>query len=71
MDGLETMHAMSARDFALLGIEDVAYVKPVDVDGRTAYAVHAADGTPMAMLADRDIAFSTVRQNALEPVSVH
>jgi len=36
-----------------------------------AFAVHAADGTQMAVIADRDIAFAVVRQHELEPLSVH
>ena len=71
MNRTEALYAMSTRDFALLGIEGVAYVKVVQVDGRTAFAVHAADGTPMAMLDDREIAFATIRQHDMEPVSVH
>jgi hypothetical protein len=41
------------------------------VDGTSGYAVHAADGTQIALLPDRDVAFATVRQHDLEPVSVH
>jgi hypothetical protein len=52
-------------------VQDIAYVKPVVVDGNAGYAIHAADGTQMAVIADRDIAFAVVRQNELEPVSVH
>jgi hypothetical protein len=56
---------------AFLGIQDVAYVKRVEINGTVAYAVHAADGTQIAVLADRDVAFATVRQHDLEPLSVH
>jgi hypothetical protein len=40
-------------------------------DDATLYAVHAADGTRMAVLDSRDMAFITARQNEMEPVSVH
>lgn len=62
---------MSDHDLAALGLQEVAYVKPVVVEGGTAYAVHAADGTEIAVMADRDIAFAAIRQNDLRPVSVH
>jgi hypothetical protein len=62
---------MSDHDLAALGLQEVAYVKPVFVEGGTAYAVHAADGTEIAVMADRDIAFAAIRQNDLRPVSVH
>jgi hypothetical protein len=68
---LENLRQISTRDLAALGLQDVAYVKQVTVDGKTAFAIHAADGTPIAVLADREIAFIAVRQHDLEPVSVH
>ena len=49
----------------------VAYIKAVIVDGARAYAIHAADGTALALVKDRDVAFAAVRQHELEPVSVH
>jgi len=52
-------------------MQDIAYVKPVLVDGTEGFAVHAADGTRMALIANRDLAFAVVRQNEMEPVSVH
>jgi hypothetical protein len=55
----------------MLGVQDLAYIKRVVVDGTSGYAVHAADGTQIALLADREVAFATVRQHDLEPVSVH
>ncbi len=71
MDWLETIRDISTRDFALLGVEDVAFVKPVEVDGKIAYAIHAADGTEIGIFGDRKVAFSAIRQHDLEPLSVH
>ena len=71
MDNIERIRHMTARDLALFGVQDLAYIKRVTVDGTTGYAVHAAVGTQIAMLPDRDVAFATVRQHDLEPVSVH
>lgn len=71
MHEIGRMRQMSARELAFFGIEDLAYVKRVEVDGAAAYAIHAADGTQIAVLAGRDIAFATVRQHDLEPLSVH
>ena len=71
MNEIEKLRLISPKEFALLGVEDVAYVKRVMANGVAAYAVHAADGTEMAVLADRDLAFATLRQHDLEPVSVH
>jgi hypothetical protein len=62
---------MSAQELAMMGVQDLAYVKPVVVDGAARYAIHAADGTQMAVVPNRDMAFAVVRQNDLDPVSVH
>jgi hypothetical protein len=71
MDRIERIRHMSARELALFGMQDLAYIKSVMVDGTHGYAVHAADGTQIALLTDRDVAFATVRQHDLEPLSVH
>lgn len=62
---------LSPEDFAAFGVDHLAYVKPVQVNGVPAFAVHAADGTPLTVLPDREVASAAVRQNDLEPVSVH
>ena len=71
MQTTEQMRYMTTNDLAMLGMQDIAYVKPVIVEGTAGYAVHAADGTQMALIANRDLAFAVVRQNEMEPVSVH
>ena len=62
---------ISPRDLAALGIQAFAYVKPTTHEGQPAYAVHAADGTLVAMTATRLAAEILVRDNDLELVSVH
>lgn len=71
MSSLERIRQMTPADLAALGLQWVAYVKPVEYEGEKAYAIHAADGTQMAVVKSRDAAFATIKQNDLEPVSVH
>jgi len=71
MNEIERLRQLSTRELAMFGMQDLAYVKSVSVNGVTAYAVHAADGTQIAVLPDREIAFATVRTHELEPLSVH
>jgi hypothetical protein len=71
MQYIEGIRQLSARELGMLGMNDVAYVKRVVEKGKEAFAVHAADGTRMAVLADRDLAMAAVRQNDMEPASVH
>ena len=62
---------LSPQDFLLLGINDLAYVKKGLVDDKEAYLVFSADGTQIATMGGREIAFAAVRQNGMEPLSVH
>ena len=61
----------SLYDLGKYGIDTTAYIKSVTIDGQRFYSVHAADGTPLTMMAGRDLAFATVRQHDLEAASVH
>ena len=58
-------------DLANWGIENVAYVKPVNGQDGNTYGIFAADGTELAQMNNRDEAIITVRQNDLEALSVH
>jgi hypothetical protein len=71
MKEIERIRHMSSRELALFGMQDLAYVKPVVVDGVSGFAVHAADGTQVTVLPNREVALATVRQHDLEPLSVH
>jgi len=71
MNKSERMRQMSARELALLGMHDVAYVKRSAAADSPGYTVHAADGSQIAVFADRELAFATLRQHDLEPLSVH
>jgi len=63
---------LTAPDFAAWGIESLAYVKPVVIDGEPTFAIHAADGEPLGYVSSgRETAFAAVRQHDLEPQSVH
>lgn len=52
-------------------LNQVAYVKTVKENGKPAFSVHAADGTQLAIISDRDTAFCAVKSHDLEPVSCH
>ena len=65
------------------GEQRIAYVRPVAVSDlpdevreqlgevEVLYAVHAADGTRLALVRDRNMAFVLARQNDMDPVTVH
>lgn len=67
----EKLREMSPQDFAMVGMQQLAYVKPAVVNGVTGFSIHAADGTQIGLAPSRDIAFAAVRQHELEPLSLH
>lgn len=48
-----------------------AYVKPVNEDGETIYAVFTADGQLVGVAPTRGLAHLGARQHALDPVDAH
>src|SRR5690348_11272074 len=59
------IHDISPQQLAMLGMQQIAYVKPVVVRGTAAYAIHAADGTPMAIAGERDAALAAIVQHEM------
>lgn len=70
-NSLEFSNSISTHDLRVLGINEVAYIKPQNLDGQSFYTIHAADGTEVARVTEREIAVVTVRQNNMEPASIH
>ena len=62
---------ISTQQLAQLGMQQIAYVKPVVVNGSAAYAIHAADGTPMAIAGELDVALAAIVQHEMVPAQVH
>lgn len=70
-DVTSVLKNLTSHDFLALGIRDVAYVKKVRVEDKTAYSIHAADGTPLSVTADMNAAVGMILHNELEPVTLH
>ena len=62
---------LSQQQFMQLGVSQIAYVKQVATQGGTAFAIHAADGTPMALAADQNVAIAAIVQHEMAPALVH
>ncbi|MGI4939328.1 MAG: DUF1150 family protein [Janthinobacterium lividum] len=69
-DGLD-IRKMSQMQLLELGMEQMAYVKPVWMDGTTAFAIFAADGSPMAVAADCDMAVAAIVEHEMVAALVH
>ncbi|MBU6506628.1 MAG: DUF1150 family protein [Alphaproteobacteria bacterium] len=61
----------SVNEFAYWGVKDFAYIRRVLIDGQPAIAVHAANGTQLAVLETLVAAQVAVLRNDMEPLSVH
>ena len=71
MNPNEQLRHISLADLAALGLQGVAYIKPAVIDDAAAFAVFAADGTQIGTLPTREAALAALRENDLEPVSLH
>ncbi|WP_339782062.1 DUF1150 family protein [uncultured Thalassospira sp.] len=71
----QDMHMLSSGDFALLGIQDFAYVRkmrnPEDAEAARIFGVYTADGTHIASFESYAVAYAAIRQHDMEPLSVH
>ena len=67
---LDIRHLTQAQ-LMQLGMSQLAYVKPVWMDGATAFAIFAADGSPMAVAADCDLAVAAIMQHEMVAALVH
>jgi hypothetical protein len=66
-----TLRSLSNLDFARLGADAVAYLRPVVMNGALAFSIHAADGTPIGAAPDAALAAAAIRQHDMEPMLVH
>ena len=69
--GTGSLKGISVADWARFGAEDIAYIRPVEVDGVKAIAIHAADGTPIGAAPSAELAITAIRQHEMEPALVH
>ena len=70
-DHIDIRH-LTALQLAQLGVSQLAYIKQVPMEnGGHAFAIHAADGTPMALAADCELAAAAIRQHDMVAALVH
>jgi hypothetical protein len=62
---------ISAEQLAQLGMKQIAYVKPIVVNGSVRFAIHAADGTRMAITEGLDVGIAAIVQHEIEPAQLH
>jgi len=58
---------VSMSDLQSLGLDEIAYIKPTEQDGRELWAIHGADGSVLATADSEAVAAVVIRQNDMEP----
>lgn len=67
----DLLRNISAQDFLTFGMHQIAYVRPVHLEGQLVWSLHAADGTALTIQNSSHLAAVIARQNDLEPVTIH
>ena len=65
------LRAMTPQDLAILGANEVAYIRPAMVRGKQVFAIMAGDGRQLGVAPDFTSAISMVFNNQKDIVSVH
>lgn len=71
MVNTEKLRIMSQHDLALLGADDLAYVRPMTLANETVFAVNSADGRQIAVAEDLEGAIMVAHEHSYYTVSVH
>ncbi len=65
------LRQLSVQDWARFGVQEIAYIRPVVVNGVPAVSIHAADGTPIGTAPTPELAIAALEQHELAGVRVH
>jgi len=66
-----SLSGLSEQEWAAFGNGDIAYIKPVTVNGQAGFGAFGADGTPLFAAASRELAEAALAQQGLEALSAH
>lgn len=65
------LKTLTQQDFAMLGFGEVAYIRPVMVQGEEIFAVMSADGRQIDLAGDRNSADMAAFDKDLAVVALH
>jgi hypothetical protein len=69
-DARVLLQKLSVVDFLRVGLNQIAYIKPVTIDGEKGFAVHSADGRQISVMDSYPVALALLRQHDLHPVTI-
>lgn len=67
----EELRQLSPLAWAQYGARSIAYARPVTVNGQSAVAIHAADGTPIGAAPTLALATAAILQHGMGAALVH
>lgn len=68
----DALRKISVRDFLNMGIDQIAYIKPLGAaDPETGFAIHAADGRQISVIDSYMSAVAIIHQNDMHAVTLH
>jgi len=70
-DAATALRHLTAADWARFGAEQMAYIRPVVIDGAHVVAIHSADGTQIGAAPDASLATAAILQHEMVPLLVH
>lgn len=65
------LRALSSEGLAMLGADQLAYIRPHRVNGQTVYVVHGANGQELGGFDNHVSALAACQQHDLEAVALH
>ena len=61
----------SVGEFIYLGLDEIAYIKPVLQDGENIFGIYSADGEQIGSAPEYGLACAMTIQSDLHPLNVH
>ncbi|NBX73364.1 MAG: DUF1150 family protein [Alphaproteobacteria bacterium] len=71
LSNLSPSRRMTEAELAEFGLNELAYIKPLKVQGEWMHGVYGADGTPITIIQNRELAIATLQQHEMAALSVH
>ena len=72
MDALENgLRTISSEGLAMLGADQLAYIRPHQVKGQTIYVVHGANGKELAGFDNQVSALAACHEHELEAMALN
>jgi hypothetical protein len=66
-----SLKQISLADWARFGEGEIAYLRPVVVNGVNAIAIHGADGQPIGAAPNAELAVAAILQHEMAPLLLH